>query len=286
MADIRIATEDDADQVFDLFVRRSRAAFGFSELQREQFDAEFTRDDGTERWVADDVSGYAHLTGDGRLVCAAVDPKANDALLARAEQAARERGLAAIELTAVREDEPLWALAGRAGFRRSHDVLRMWRTVNAALPDPAWPDGVDVRTYTDTDAERVHDLLDASYESWDRAYVPVGHREWLAFMTDHDEFDPTMWFLVERDGELVACALHWKEHQRRGWVKDIVVRENERGRGLAKALLHHGLREYAKRAVERVGLKVDSSNPTGALQLYERVGFEVERRYAIWVKLL
>ena len=29
-------------------------------------------------------------------------------------------------------------------------------------------------------------------------------------MTDHDEFDPAMWFLAERDGELVACALHWK----------------------------------------------------------------------------
>jgi ribosomal protein S18 acetylase RimI-like enzyme len=105
-------------------------------------------------------------------------------------------------------------------------------------------------------------------------------------MTDHAEFDPRMWFLVERDDELVACALHWKEYQRRGWVKDIVVRASERGTGLGKALLHHGLQAYADRGVERVGLKVDSTNPTGAPQLYQRVGFTVDRRYGIWRKQL
>ena len=138
----------------------------------------------------------------------------------------------------------------------------------------------------DADGRAVHALLDASYSTWDANYVPLSHDGWLTYMTDHGEFDPGMWFLVERYGELVACALHWKEHQRRGWVKDIVVREDERGNGIAKAMLHHAFREYAKRAAERVGLKVDSTNPTGAIQLYERVGFETERRYAIWVKHL
>ena len=105
-------------------------------------------------------------------------------------------------------------------------------------------------------------------------------------MTEHEDFDPAMWFLVERDGELVACALHWKESQRRGWVKDIVVRESERGRGLAKALLQHGFRAYAGRGADRVGLKVDSTNPTGALQLYERLGFVTDQRLEIWQKTL
>jgi len=39
----------------------------------------------------------------------------------------------------------------------------------------------------------------------------------------------SLWFLVERDGELVACAIHWKEHGRRGWLKDIAVHASERG---------------------------------------------------------
>ena len=96
-----------------------------------------------------------------------------------------------------------------------------------------------------------------------------------------------MWFLVERDGELVACALHWRAHEGRGWVKDIVVRESERGRGLGKALLNHAFRSVrGARVPIASGLKVDSTNPTGAPQLYERLGFVTDQRYAIWTKRL
>jgi ribosomal protein S18 acetylase RimI-like enzyme len=65
-----------------------------------------------------------------------------------------------------------------------------------------------------------------------------------------------------------------------------VVAERERGAGIGKALLHHALRAYAEREVERVGLKVDSSNPTGALKLYADVGFVTDRRYGIWTRAL
>ena len=47
--------------------------------------------------------------------------------------------------------------------------------------------------------------------------------------------------------------------------------------GLGKALLQHGFREYARRGAARVGLKVDATNPTGAPQLYERVGFVTDQ---------
>jgi len=132
----------------------------------------------------------------------------------------------------------------------------------------------------------VHALLDEQYAGWDQTYVGRSHEGWLTFMTKHDDFDPAMWFLVERDGELIACALHWKESQGRGWVKDIVVRESERGRGLAKALLQHVFRAYAERGADRAGLKVDSTNPTGAPQLYERLGFVTDQRLEIWQKEL
>jgi ribosomal protein S18 acetylase RimI-like enzyme len=105
-------------------------------------------------------------------------------------------------------------------------------------------------------------------------------------MTAHDDFDPELWFLVERDDELVACALHWREQQGRGWVKDVVVHATERGQGLGKALLNHAFSAYAARGADRVGLKVDSTNPTGALQLYERLGFVTDQRLEIWTKRL
>jgi ribosomal protein S18 acetylase RimI-like enzyme len=187
---------------------------------------------------------------------------------------------------AVPEDVPLWSLVERNRFERNRDVLRMWRDLSGDLPAPRWPNDVTVRSYTDADGERVHALLDEAYSGWDPSYVPRSHDGWVAIMTGHDDFDPALFFLVERSGELVACALHWKESNGRGWVKDIVVRESERGQGLGKALLLHAFRAYAARGVEKVGLKVDSTNPTGALQLYERLGFVTDQRLSIWIKKL
>jgi ribosomal protein S18 acetylase RimI-like enzyme len=162
----------------------------------------------------------------------------------------------------------------------------MWKTLNGDPPEERWPADVSVRGYKDSDGERVHALLEECYAGWDTTYVAVPHDEWVALMVDDAEFDPELWLLAERHGELVGCALNWREHQQNGWVKDIVVAESERGRGLGKALLHHALRVYAARGVERVGLKVDSSNPTGALRLYARVGFVTDRRYGIWTRTL
>jgi ribosomal protein S18 acetylase RimI-like enzyme len=288
VADIREATEEDFEAVFQLLESRSRAAFGISDQTREFLEPRWARPS-FGKWVAvesEEIAGYAGLDEDQELVHAAADPAIGDALLAHAEQAARERGFRHVSVTAVREDVPLYDAVRRNGYTLDRNVLRMWRMLDGELPQPVWAQGVTVRPYSPADAFGVHALLDAGYAGWDESYVARSHDGWLTFMTAHDDFDPMMWFLVERDGELVACALHWKESQARGWVKDLVVRTTERGRGLGKALLQHGFREYAKRGADRVGLKVDSTNPTGAVQLYERMGFVTDQQLGFWQKRL
>jgi len=286
--EIRAFDRADFDEVFDLLDARSRAAFGVSEQNRDVV-RQWLAVPGTDGWVAVDdgrVVGHATLSESHDAAITASSPELNDNLLTVVEQRARERGFENLVVITPPEDEPLDALVRRNGFTLDREVWRMWRPLDGELPDARWPDGVTVRAYTDTDGERVHALLDSAYVGWDAEYVAQSHDGWLAFMTSHDEFDPELWFLVERDGELVACALHWKEHQRRGWVKDIVVAESERGNGLGTSLLHHAFHAYAARGVEQVGLKVDSTNPTGAPQLYKRVGFTTDRRYGTWIKRL
>jgi mycothiol synthase len=288
VAEIRDATPDDFDAVFALLDARSRAAFGTSEQQPE-FLRQGWALPGYGKWVAvagGAVVGYAGLDEDQEFVHTAADPTVGDELLAHVEHQARVRGFDQLSATAVPEDEPLDAALQRNGYHLDREILRMWRSLDPPLPEPVWADGVAVRTYTDADGERVQQLLDAIYSGWDESYVARSHEGWLAFMTKHDDFDPAMWFLVERNGALVACALHWRAHERGGWIKDIAVQEHERGRGLGKALIQHGFREYAARGVRRVGLKVDSTNPTGAPQLYERLGFVIDQRLGIWAKAL
>lgn len=288
MPSIREATWGDFDAVFALLDAQSRAAFGVSGQRPEHLRQRWEQP-ANERWVAADggrVVGYATLQEDQELAVTAVDAAVADALLARAEEAARARGFDDITATVVREDAPFWALVERSGFAHDRDVLRMWRMLDGELPEPVWPHGTSLRTYTDADAVAVHALLDTVYSGWDRDYVPLSHAGWLGLMTEDADFDPQLWFLVERDGALIACALHWRESQGRGWVKDIVVHESERGRGIAKALLRTAFRAYAQRGADRVGLKVDSTNPSGALQLYDREGFVVDQRLALWRKAL
>jgi mycothiol synthase len=285
--EIRAATVDDVDQVFELLDARSRAAFGHSEVSRPLVEGELRRSI-DDRFVAEDdgrVVGYAHVSPANDVVVATGDAGTADDLLARVEERARARGADVIEATMVAQDAPFHALVKRAGFAHDRDILRMWRVLDGAIDAPSWPGGVTVRTYEDRDAASVNALLDAAY-AWDSSYLPKPLGEWLTYMTDHDEFDPSLWFLVERDGALVACALHWKEHRRRGWLKDIAVDERARGAGLGTSLVRHGLRAYSERSVERVGLKVDAANPTGAAALYAREGFVTDHRLEIWRKTL
>jgi ribosomal protein S18 acetylase RimI-like enzyme len=284
---IRPATPDDTNAIFDLLTLRSRAAFGVSSVARADVARSLDLP-ATDAYVAEDrgIVGFAALEAFHAVDIATRDDAANDALLDIVLARARERGFDTVHAVVVPEDVLFHTLVQRAGFTHHNDVLRMWRALDGDLPSPEWPADVTVRTYEDDDGAAVHDLLDAAYSVWDDTYAPRPHDDWLQFMTQHDDFDPRLWLLVERDGGVVACALHWKEHQGRGWVKDIVVRESERGRGLAKALLHEGFRAYSARGADRVGLKVDSTNPTGALQLYARTGFVTDRTYGTWVKQL
>jgi ribosomal protein S18 acetylase RimI-like enzyme len=52
-----------------------------------------------------------------------------------------------------------------------------------------------------------------------------------------------------------------------------------RGRGLAGVLLGHAMHAARAAGFDTVSLDVDAANPTGALGLYERAGFEVLRRF-------
>jgi mycothiol synthase len=284
---VRTATAADLDDVLALLTRRDLAVLGRVEVQRRYLEHQLAQaKDGVVAVGDHGLAGYGTLDGAHDIALAANDVGAAEDLLADIERRARERGFDQVSCIAVPEDKVLWELLERSGYARERDIVRMWRSLDGQLTPPSWPDGIAVRTYVDADGERLHALLDAIYLDWDPDYTAIDHDDWLTFMAAHEDFDPTLWFICERDSELVACALHWRATDGDGWVKDIAVRETERGRGLGRALLHHAIRVYRDRGASRVGLKVDTSNPTGAIQLYESVGFVVDRTYRIWARRL
>lgn len=136
---------------------------------------------------------------------------------------------------------------------------------------PAWPDGIRVATFRPEDAPALHALLEHGYR---RGGGSVDRFEaWLPAMTGDAEFDPSLWFLAWEEDRPAGAALCWTS----AFVKDLVVHESWRRHGLGEALLRRVLAEFAARGAATVELKVHAAN-TGAVRLYERLGFVVVER--------
>jgi ribosomal protein S18 acetylase RimI-like enzyme len=126
-------------------------------------------------------------------------------------------------------------------------------------------------------------------------YVPVSLEEQFAdwqHMIDTDKLqDPTMWYIAEDAAtrEIAAFVLcrqeEWSD-PRVGYVMLVGTRRAYRKRGIAEALLRHAFGAFWQRGRKDVSLYVDSSSPTGATRLYERVGMHVQRQYVQYEKEL
>ena len=149
------------------------------------------------------------------------------------------------------------------------------------IPEPEWPEGVSVRTYGGEEAEarEIKELLDLAYAE-EFHHQPTTFENWSRFMFEDPMFDAKVWFLAVADGKIVGAALNWDE----GYIKDLVVHPDWRGRGLGKALVYQTFGEFKRRGLPRVTLKTDSNNPTDAWRLYERAGMRKERTYEIFQK--
>ena len=121
------------------------------------------------------------------------------------------------------------------------------------------------------DAAPLHTLLDHGYRNGGGSVA--GFTQWLGQMRSDEEYDPSLWLLAQRQDELAGAILCWTS----GFVKDLVVRESWRGRGLGKALMRNALTVFTHRGARSVELKVHCDN-NGAVRLYERVGMRVVER--------
>jgi ribosomal protein S18 acetylase RimI-like enzyme len=157
------------------------------------------------------------------------------------------------------------------------------------LPEAKLPEGLEVRP---VDRSQYQIICDASAEAFrdhwgfsEEAEPTV--EEWV----DDPNFDPTLW-RVAWDGDHVAgMVLSYINHQennrfnrKRGYPENICVRRPWRRRGLARALLVQSLHAIKDRDMEEAALGVDTQNLSGALGLYEGVGFEPVKRSTIYRK--
>jgi ribosomal protein S18 acetylase RimI-like enzyme len=107
----------------------------------------------------------------------------------------------------------------------------------------------------------------------------------FTFIFGRPELDTDLW-VVAWDGDQIAGVVQtWIYPEEnatlgvdRGWLEHISVRRAWRRRGVGRAITAEALRRVAAAGMTEAMLGVDAENPTGALGLYEGLGFEVDHR--------
>jgi mycothiol synthase len=173
---------------------------------------------------------------------------------------------------------------------RGYEVVRHSFRMQADLADepvePEWPEGITVRDFRPgEDDRRVYEVQEETFADQTDP-EPLTYEEWRHW-SFREPFDPDLWFLAEEGRELVGILLARSERggdETLGWVSVLGVRRPWRRRGLGRALLLHSFHALRAKGKPRVGLGVDGSNPTGAVQLYEAAGMRVVRRFDHWEK--
>ena len=170
-----------------------------------------------------------------------------------------------------------------AGYAPARYGFSMIRRSLDGLPPARLPDGLAQRPVAPDDHRAIFDAGNEAFrDHW-------GHREAtdedFAATFEHPDLDTSLWRVAWDGTEVAGGVMNWiypSENEamgvRRGWLELIFVRRPWRKRGLATALIVSALEELRERGMSEAMLGVDADNLTGALRLYEALGFEVKDR--------
>ncbi len=251
----------------------------------------------TDAWLAVDarraVVGYGQVTRDGDVVVdswGVVHPAhrgrgIGSALFCRIEARAIEllagaRG-ARFRHSLNAGDQAAASLLRSRGLHLARHFWHMSSELSADVVAGPAPSGIAITALElQDDLREVHAVLEEAFvDHW--GHAPEPFKDWARDRAQDPEYDPALWRLAWEDRRLVG-ALAAAVRGDQGWVTELGVRGEARGRGIGAALLQGAFEAFAARRISSVVLVVDAANATGATALYERVGMRVVKRFDVW----
>jgi mycothiol synthase len=185
---------------------------------------------------------------------------------------AKERGLEVIGM-AVPEGSTADRLLESLGyFVRWHSWVLQLPEGKEIEPQPL-PEGYSIRTAEgDADLRAVHDVLEDAFLEWSER-DRESFEDFDAKTMQRPGFEPwNLRMVVDDAGDCVgACYLQLSDTT--GFVSRLATRKDQRGKGLARAMLVDAFANAREHGAKVSELSTDSR--TGALGLYEKVGMVV-----------
>ena len=180
----------------------------------------------------------------------------------------------------------------RNGYKPVRYWFKMARNLNEPIPDPVLPEGYTLaHTQGAADAATWIEMFNLSFvDHWGHHdETAESHAHWLSNHPD---------YVKERDLVAIAPDGTWTSFcfsmiypddneakgRKEGWIDILGTRRGYRKMGLGTAMLLAGMRKLKEDGMDTAVLGVDAENPSGALRLYEAVGFKQVRSSTTYSK--
>ena len=183
------------------------------------------------------------------------------------------------------------AMFQKAGYQPARYEFNMSRPISDLLPEAPMPTGLEVRPVKPEHIRPIWDAMQEAFrDHW--GFAEEGEETYLAWQ-GQSSFQPNL-FKVAWDGDQVAgMVLNFidepenVEYKRlRGYTEGISVRRPWRKKGLARSLIVQSIQMFKDMGMTETALGVDSQNLSGALRLYQGVGYRQTKQFTIYRKPL
>lgn len=182
------------------------------------------------------------------------------------------------------------ALYEKHGMTPARYFYRMRRELSQQIPEAGLPDGIRLVRWTPELDEATLSVFNESFlDHW--GFEPLPLNTWKNWFSQHPEFLPGCTFLAMDGDKAVSICVskdrlveNAKTGMREAWIQDVGTLRSYRGKGIASALMCAAMRAFKEKGYLNAGLGVDVVNPTGALRIYERLGFKVISRMIVYEK--
>jgi ribosomal protein S18 acetylase RimI-like enzyme len=174
----------------------------------------------------------------------------------------------------------LFAHVGMRVVRYTDELLRPLTD----LPPLTQPNGARVIPWPEGRDEEIRVAKNEAFaDHW--GSTPTAASHWEQMVHGYGSRPDLSFIAVDADDRVIGHCLDKRFPsddellgRRAAWIDNLGTLREWRGKGVASALIAHALHAFAAADCTHASIAVDSENPTGAAQLYRRLGFLPEHR--------
>lgn len=182
------------------------------------------------------------------------------------------------------------ALFEKHGLAPIRWYIEMRRPLDELLPVRELPTDLELVPWSAEHDDAFREAHNTAFQDhW--GSEPQTAEEWRFHYSESPLFRGDLSLALTAEGRIVSYVMAYHSEsdsqatgRREGWLGQVGTLREWRGRGVASALMVRVMDEMQRAGMTHATLDVDSENPSGAMGLYERLGFAPTRRFVRWAK--